>query len=108
MLYPGSSAQAALGFCCMQMTYDNYDTVESMEELPVEDLESRSGEVSSLSEHGEDKDLGLWPQSEPSEKIWKESLWRLSDRCRKKCLLLWWMLVLGPQEMQWNQRLLAP
>ena len=28
-LYPGSSAQAALGFCCMQMTN------ESMEELPV-------------------------------------------------------------------------
>ena len=21
-LYPGSSAQAALGFCCMQLTYD--------------------------------------------------------------------------------------
>ena len=21
-LYPGSSAQAVLGFCCMQMTYD--------------------------------------------------------------------------------------
>ena len=33
--------------------------------------------------------------------------WRLSDRCRKKCCLLWWMLVLDPQEMQWNQRLLA-
>ena len=32
---------------------------------------------------------------------------RLSDRCRKKCRLLWWMLVLDPQEMQWNQRLLA-
>ena len=29
--------------------------------------------------------------------------WRLSDRCRKKCRLLWWMLVLDPQEMQWNQ-----
>ena len=29
MLYPGSSAQAAIGFCCMQIT------VESMEEQPV-------------------------------------------------------------------------
>ena len=33
--------------------------------------------------------------------------WCLSDRCRKKCRLLWWMLVLDPQEMQWNQRLLV-
>ena len=33
-LYPGSSAQAALGFCCMQMTYD-MTLVESMEELTV-------------------------------------------------------------------------
>ena len=60
------------------------------------------------SEHGEDKDHGLWPQSGPSEKIWKGSLWHLSDRCRKKCYLLWWLLVLDPQEMQWNQRPLTP
>ena len=33
-LYPGSSAQTSLGFCCMQMT--RYDTVESMEELTVQ------------------------------------------------------------------------
>ena len=33
MLYPGSSAQAALGLCCMQMTYDM--TLSSMEEQPV-------------------------------------------------------------------------
>ena len=52
----------------------------------VEDMESRDGEERSLSEHGEDKDHGLWPQSEPSEKIWKGSLWCLSDRCRKKCI----------------------
>ena len=47
-----------------------------MEELPVvDDLESRDGEESSLYEHGEDKDHGLWLQSEPSEKkIWKESV----------------------------------
>ena len=37
-----------------------------MEELPVK-LESRDGEESSLSEHREDKDHGLWSQSEPSE-----------------------------------------
>ena len=35
------------------------------------------------------------------KKIWKESV--ASVRCRKKCRLLWWMLVLDPQEMQWNQ-----
>ena len=68
-LNPGSSAQAALGFCCMQMTYD-------------------------------------MTLSSP----WKsgKNPWSLSDRCRKKCRLLWWMLVLDPQEMHWNQRLLAP
>ena len=37
-----------------------------------------------------------------------KNLWRLSDRCGEKCRLLWWMLVLDLQEMQWNQRLLAP
>ena len=47
-------------------------------------MESRDGEARPSSEHGEDKDHGLWPQSGPSEKIWKGSLWRLSDRCRKK------------------------
>ena len=30
------------------------------------------------------------------KKIWKESLWGLSNRCRKKCRPLWWMLVLDP------------
>ena len=61
-------------------------------------------EESSLSEHGEDKDHGLWPQTEPSEK----NLERTLGVCRKKCRLLWWMLVLDPQEMQWHQRFLAP
>ena len=40
--------------------------------------------------------------------FWKGSLWRLSDRCLKKCYLLWWLLVLDPQNMQWNQRPLRP
>ena len=43
-------------------------------------------EESSLSEHGEDKDHGLWPQTEPSKKSGE------NPRCRKKCRLLWWML----------------
>ena len=31
-------------------------------------IKARDGEESSFSEHWEDKDHGLWPQSEPSEK----------------------------------------
>ena len=61
-------------------------------------MESRDGEERPLGELGKDKDHGLWPQSGPSEKIWKESLWRLSDRCWKNCYLLWWLLVLDPQK----------
>ena len=73
-----------------------------------EDMESRDGEEIPSSEHGKDKDHGLWPQSGSSEKIWKGSLWRLSDRCWKKFYILWWLLVLDPQKMQWNQRPLTP
>ena len=64
----------------------------------VEDMESRDGEERPLGELGKDKDHGLWPQSGPSEKIWKGSLWHLPDRCWKNCYLLWWLLVLDPQK----------
>ena len=52
---------------------------ESMEELLVK-LKTWKAErkLRPLGEHGNDKDHGLWPQSGPSEKIWKGSLWHLS------------------------------
>ena len=83
---------------------------ESMEELLVK-LKTWKVEMKRKGirvNMGKTKINGLWTQSGPSEKIWKESLWRLSDRCRKKCYRLWWLIVLDPREMQWNQRPVTP
>ena len=63
--------------CPWELLYadDLMISAESMEELLVK-LKTWKAEMES--EHGEDKDHGLWPQSGPSEKIWK-SLWRLEE-----------------------------
>ena len=43
---------------------------------------SRGG-GNAFGEHMENEDHGLWPQSGPSDNIWKKSLSRPSDRCWK-------------------------
>ena len=85
-----------------------YDTVKSTEELPVK-LKTWKAEMETkvlCVNMGKTKIM----VSDLNLNLLKKSgknPWRLSHRCRKKCRLLWWMLVLDPQEMQWNQRLLA-
>ena len=85
-----------------------YDTVESMEELPVK-FKTWKAEMETkilCVNMGKTKIMVSGLNLNLLKKSGKNP-WRLSDRCRKKCRLLWWMLVLDPQEMQRNQRLLA-
>ena len=98
--------------CPWELLYadDLMISAESMEELLVK-LKTWKAEMKRKGlrvNMGKTKIMVSGPNLDLLKKIWKGSLWRLSDRCRKKCYLLWWLLVLDPQEMQWNQRPLAP
>ena len=48
---------------------------------------------------GQAKDYGVWHEFGPTEEGWKRSLRCLSDRSWN---LLWWLLMLDTQEMQWH------
>ena len=72
--------------CPWELLYadDLMISAESMEELLVK-LKTCKVEMKRKGLRvniGKTKINGLWTQSGPSEKIWKESLWCLSDRCR--------------------------
>ena len=99
--------------CPWELLYadDLMISAESMEELLVKlktwkaEMERKGLRVNM----GKTKIMVSGPNLDLLKKSGKDrSLWRLSDRCRKKCYLLWWLLVLDPQEMQWNQRPLTP
>ena len=81
-------------------------SAESMEELLVK-LKTWTAEMERKGlrvNMGKTKIMASGPNLDLLKTSGKRSLRRLSERCRKKCYLLWWLLVLDPQEMQWNQR----
>ena len=87
-------------------------SAESMEELLVK-LKTWKAEMERIGlrvNMGKTKIMVSGPNLDLLKKSGKDpcGVCQTGARCRKKCYLLWWLLVLDPQEMQWNQRPLTP